>query len=76
MAKDLISFPSAAMVVPGDEWADVLAKSAVAEGDYLFSPALNGGLTVLELPSRDEAAARAACITDACRCDQEFRVFG
>jgi hypothetical protein len=37
---------------------------------------LNGGFTVLELPSRDEAVAWAARIAKAFRCDQELRVFG
>ena len=36
----------------------------------------NGGFTVLELPSRDEAVAWAARMANACRCDQELRVFG
>jgi hypothetical protein len=108
MAKYLISFPSAAMVVPDGEWeavgrdahavideakaagvyvfgggideavppALVSADGAVAEGGYPWAPPLNGGLTVLELPSRDEAVAWAARIAKACRCNQELRVFG
>jgi hypothetical protein len=108
MAKYLISFPSAAMVVPDAELAAVgrdagavidaakaagvyvfaggvdeavppvlvSADGAVAEGGYPWAPALNGGFTVLELPSREEAIAWAARIAKACRCDQELRVFG
>ena len=108
MAKYLISFPSAAMVVPDGEWEAVVrdshavideaktagvyvfgggidegvppvlvsASGAVAEGGYSWAPPLNGGFTVLELPSRDEAVAWAARIAMACRCDQELRVFG
>lgn len=108
MAKYLISFPSAAMVVPEDEMetvgksahdviveakaagvyvfaggidesvapALVSADGAVTEGGYPWAPTLNGGFTVLELPSRDEAVAWAARIARACRCDQELRVFG
>ena len=107
MAKYLISFPSAAMVVPDGEWEavgrdahDVIdeAKAAgvyvfgggidedvpptlvsadgtVAEGGYAWAPPLDGGFTVLELPSREEAVAWAARIAKACRCDQELRVF-
>jgi len=107
MAKYLISFPSAAMVVPSDEWeavgrdahavideakaagvyvfaggidegvppALVSADGAVAEGGYPWAPPLNGGFTVLELPSREEAVAWAARIAKACRCKQELRVF-
>ena len=108
MAKYLISFPSAAMVVPEgeleavgraahavieeakaagvyvfaggiDESAPpvlVAADGAVVEGGYPWAPALDGGFTVLELPSREEAFAWAARIAKACRCDQELRVFG
>ena len=108
MAKYLISFPSAAMVVPDDEWeavgraAHAVIEAAKAAGVYVFAggidedlppvlvsadgkyamggypwaPTLNGGFTVLELPTRDEAIAWAARIAKACRCDQELRVFG
>lgn len=108
MAKYLITFPSAAMVVPHGELeavgrdaaavieeakaagvyvfaggideavapALVSADGAVAEGGYPWAPTLNGGFTVLELPTREEAIAWAARIARACRCDQELRVFG
>lgn len=108
MAKYLISFPSAAMVVPEDELEAVgrdagavieeakaagvyvfaggidegvppvlvSADGAVATGGYPWAPKLNGGFTVLELPTREEAIAWAARIAKACRCDQELRVFG
>ena len=108
MAKYLISFPSAAMVVPDGEWeavgraahavveeakaagvyvfaggideavppALVSADGAVAEGGYPWAPPLNGGFTVLELPSRAEAVAWATRLAQACRCAQELRVFG
>ena len=108
MAKYLISFPSAAMVVPDGELEAVgrdaravideakaagvnvfaggidqdvpavlvAADGAVAEGGYPWAPPLDGGFTVLELPSRDEAIAWAARIAKACRCNQELRVFG
>ena len=108
MAKYLISFPSAAMVVPDSEWGAVgrdahavideakaagvyvfgggidedvppvlvSADGTVAMGGYPWAPTLDGGFTVLELPSRDEAIAWAARIAKACRCDQELRVFG
>lgn len=54
----------------------VSAAGTVAEGGYPWAPALNGGFTVLELPTRDEAVVWAARIAKACRCDQELRVFG
>ena len=98
MAKYLISFPSAAMVVPDGEWEAVgrdahavideakaagvyvfgggidedvpptlvSADGTVAEGGYPWAPALDGGFTVLELPSREEAVAWAARIAKAC----------
>ena len=108
MAKYLISFPSAAMVVPEGEWEAagrdahtvideakaagvyvfgggidedvppvlVSADGSVAEGGYAWAPALDGGFTVIELPSREEAVAWAARIAKACRCEQELRAFG
>jgi hypothetical protein len=54
----------------------VSATGSVAEGGYSWAPPLNGGFTVLELPSRKEAIAWAARIAKACRCDQELRAFG
>jgi hypothetical protein len=108
MAKYLISFPSAAMVVPDGELETVgaharaviaEAKAAgvyvfaggideavppalvsadgwVTEGGYPWAAPLDGGFTVLELPSREAAIAWAARIAKACRCAQELRVFG
>lgn len=108
MAKYLISFPSAAMLVPPGELAAVgrdaravidEAKAAgvcvfaggldenvppvlvsadgrVAPGGYPWAPPLNGGFTVLELPSRAAAVTWAARLAKACRCHQELRVFG
>jgi hypothetical protein len=107
MAKYLISFPSAAMVVPPDELEEVgraaravieetkaagvyvfagginesispvlvSADGTTEEGGYPWAPPLNGGFTVLELPSRDDAIAWAARIAKACCCNQELRVF-
>ena len=54
----------------------VSADGTVAEGGYPWAPPLNGGFTVLELPSREEAVRWAARLAKACRCDQELRVFG
>lgn len=108
MAKYLISFPSAALVVPENEMASVThdshavieqakaagvyvfgggidesvepvlvaADGSVAEGGYPWAPPLNGGFTVLELPSREDAINWAARLAKACRCQQELRVFG
>jgi len=108
MAKYLISFPSAAMVVEDGELESVgrdahaviaqakaagvyvfgggldegvppvlvSADGSVAAGGYPWAPPLNGGFTVLELPSRDDAIMWAARMAKACRCAQELRVFG
>jgi hypothetical protein len=108
MAKYLISFPSAAMVVSDGELeavgrdAHAVIEEAKAAGVYVFArgidqgvppvlvsadgtsarggypwaPTLDGGFTVLELASREEAIAWAARLAKACRCDQELRVFG
>lgn len=54
----------------------VSANGTVSEGGYPWAPPLNGGFTILELPSREEAIAWAARIAKACRCEQELRVFG
>lgn len=108
MAKYLVSFPSAAMIVPDGELKEVgrdahavideakaagvyvfaggideevppvlvSAEGTVTEGGYSWAPPINGGFTVLELPSREQAVAWAARLAKACRCDQELRVFG
>jgi hypothetical protein len=108
MSKYLISFPSAAMVVPSGELEAVgrdaravieeakvagiyvfaggidesvppvlvAADGKVTEGGYPWAHPLDGGLAVLELPTREQAVAWAARIAKACRCDQELRVFG
>ncbi len=54
----------------------VSAYGSFAMGGYPWAPSLDGGFTVLELPSRDEAIAWAARIAKACRCEQELRVLG
>ena len=54
----------------------VSADGKVAQGGYPWAPPLDGGFTVLELPSREEAVRWAARLAKACRCDQELRVFG
>jgi hypothetical protein len=97
VAKYLISFPSAAMVVPDGDWDAVVhdshaaieeakiagvyafgggidesfppllvsANGATSQGGYSWAPPLNGGFTVLELPSQEEAVAWAARLAKA-----------
>lgn len=54
----------------------VSGDGRAVEGGYSWAPPLNGGFTVLELPTREEAVAWAARLARACRCHQELRVFG
>ena len=54
----------------------VAGDGTVTEGTYPGREGLNGGYTVLELPSRDAALEWAARIAVACRCSQELRQFG
>jgi hypothetical protein len=54
----------------------VAADGTVVAGGYPWAPTLDGGFTVLELPTREDAIAWAARIARACRCAQELRVFG
>jgi hypothetical protein len=51
----------------------VAADGTVTDGPY---PEAIGGLTVVEVPSREEALKWAAKIAVACRCAQEAREFG
>ena len=47
----------------------------VSEGTYPQTRQLEGGYTVLEVPSREVALEWAAKIAAACRCAQEVRAF-
>ena len=51
----------------------VATDGTVTDGPY---PEAIGGLTVIEVPSREEALEWAAKIAVACRCAQEVREFG
>jgi hypothetical protein len=60
-----------------DETVDpvlVSADGSVSAGTYPGSR-LNGGFTVLELPTREDAVRWARKIAIACRCSQELREF-
>lgn len=47
----------------------------VTEGTYPQTRHLDGGYTVLEVPSREAALEWAAKLAAACRCPQEVRAF-
>lgn len=53
----------------------VSATGAITEGTYPQTRQIEGGYTVLELPSYEDAVAWAARIAAACRCEQELRAF-
>lgn len=108
MTMYLISFPSEAMVLAEEDFAEVgraaraVVEEAKAAGVYVFAGGIdegvapllvtadaavsegttfpditvpNGGYTILDLPSQEEAVAWAAKIAVACRCAQEIRQF-
>ena len=51
------------------------AAGTVTAGTYLQTARIEGGYTVLEVSTRDDALAWAAKIARACRCAQEVRAF-
>ena len=53
----------------------VAADGTVTNDTYPQTKVLDGGFTVLELPSREDAEKWAAKIAKACRCAQELRQF-
>jgi len=53
----------------------VAADGTVTNDTYPQTKVLDGGFTVLELQSREEAEKWAAKIAQACRCAQELRQF-
>jgi hypothetical protein len=52
------------------------ADGTVTAGTYAQTAQLEGGYSVLELPSREAALDWAAKFATACRCAQEVRAFG
>ena len=56
--------------------ASIVATDAtVTDGPYPETKEVIGGLTIVEVPSREEALEWAAKIAFACRCAQEVREF-
>ncbi|MDQ4215300.1 transcription initiation protein [Microbacterium capsulatum] len=51
------------------------ADGSVTAGTYSQTAQIEGGYTVLELPSYEDAVVWAAKIATACRCAQELRAF-
>jgi hypothetical protein len=53
----------------------VATDGTVTDGPYPETKEVIGGLTVVDVPSREEALEWAAKIAVACRCAQEVREF-
>ena len=51
----------------------VATDGTVADGPVPETKAVVGGFSIIDVPSRDEALARAARFAAACRCAQEVR---
>ena len=60
-----------------EEVAPVLVDGnrGVATGTYPETAQLDGGFTIIDVPSREEAVEWAAKIAISCRCPQELREF-
>jgi hypothetical protein len=54
----------------------VAGDGTITVGTYPQTKELNGGFTILDVPSREAALEWAAKIAAACRCAQEIREFG
>lgn len=57
------------------EPAVVATDGTVIDGPYPESKELIGGITVVDVPTREAALEWAAKIAVACRCAQDVRVF-
>jgi hypothetical protein len=55
--------------------AVVDTDGAVTEGPYSASKEMVGGMTIVNVPTREEALKWAAKIAVACRCPQDVREF-
>jgi hypothetical protein len=60
---------------PDEEMSVVDTDGTVTDGPYPESRAYIGGLTIIDVPSREEALKWAAKIAAACRCAQQVREF-
>jgi hypothetical protein len=54
----------------------LVSADGLISHDLYPGSSLNGGFTILELPTRDDAVRWATKIAIACRCSQELREFG
>lgn len=54
----------------------VAGDGTITPGTYELTEHIEGGYSVLDLPTYDAAVEWAAKIAASCRCDQELRAFG
>jgi len=54
----------------------VATDGTVTDGPYPQTKELSGGITIIDVPTREAALGWAAKIAVACRCAQEVREFG
>lgn len=57
------------------EHAEVAVDGMVTDGPYPETKELIGGVTIVDVPTREEALEWAAKIAVACRCAQDVRKF-
>lgn len=62
-------------LLPPEELTVVATDGTVSDGRHAERKAYVGGMTILDVASREEALAWAAKIAAACRCAQEVREF-
>jgi len=72
-AQDAGVWVFAGGLYPPEELSVVAVDGTVAESPE--SKAYVGGLTIVDVPSREQALEWAARFADACRCAQEVREF-
>src|SRR5262245_19945357 len=53
----------------------VAGDGTISAGTYPQTAEFNGGFTVIDVPTREEAVEWAAKLATACRCAQELRAF-
>lgn len=53
----------------------VSADGVIASGTYPQTRQIEGGVTILDVPTREAAVNWAAKLAAACQCDQELREF-
>ncbi len=74
-AKDAGVFVFAGGLKDPQEASVVATEGTITDGSYAESKQFLGGLTIVDVPSREEALEWAAKLAVACRCAQQVREF-